>query len=278
MSWLAEPWQYEFFRTGLLAVLLAGVLCAWVGCYVVLRRMAFLGDGLSHAVLPGLVVAYIGGWPLWSGALVAALVTTAGIGWAGRRQQVTEDSAIGVWYTTMFALGLVLMQRAGSYRSVTHLLFGDVLGVTRGDVAVLAVLTVLVSGTLWLLHKELELTTFDPPHAESVGLRPEWLRGILLVLLAVTIVATIQTVGVLLTSALLVTPAAAAGLVTRRLLVMMAVATGIAVLAGVGGLYASYYRQLPSGATIVLFCALAFGIARCEAWRRRHSRTNKDHP
>ncbi len=269
MSWLTEPWQYEFFRTGLVAAVLVGLLCACVGCHVVLRRMSFLGDGLSHAVLPGLVLAHATGWPLWSGALGAALAAVAGIGWAGRRQRMSEDSAIGVLYTAMFAVGVVLMQRMGSFRSLTDILFGNVLGVSPGDLWVLAALVALVGATLWLLHKELELVMVDPQQAQVSGIRPGRLRAVLLVLLAVTIVTAIQMVGVLLTSALLVTPAAAARLLTRRLRTMMALAAVVAVGAGVLGLYASYYWGLPSGAAIVLLCALGFGGARLLAHLRR---------
>ncbi|HEY7063458.1 MAG TPA: metal ABC transporter permease [Chloroflexota bacterium] len=270
MGWLIEPLRYGFLQTALLAAALVGVTCATLGVYVVLRRLAFIGDAIAHTTLPGLVVAYLHGWNLFGGAVAAGLLTALGIGWLTRRETLREDTAIGVLFTAMFALGIALVTAARSFRDLSHMLFGNVLGVTAADLQLIVAVTAVVLGALALLHKELELTSFDPTYAESIGLRADTLRYVLLTLLALTVVAGIQVVGVVLTSALLVTPAAAASLVTDRLPRMMAVAVAIAVGAAVVGLYASYYYSVASGAAIVLACTACFGAAW--TWRAvRHA-------
>jgi manganese/iron transport system permease protein len=248
-------------QTGLLAATLVGLACATVGVYVVLRRMAFIGDALAHTILPGVVAAYLGGWNLTVGALAAGLLTALGIGWFSRRQALREDTAIGILFTGMFALGILLMSTVRSFRDFSHILFGNVLGVTADDLRLMAAVTTLVLAALWLFDKELELTSFDPTHAEAIGLRPDLTRYGLLALLALTVVTGIQVVGVVLTSALLITPAAAASLLTNRLPRMMVLAAGIAMGSGLIGLYASYYFDVSSGASIVLACTACFGLA-----------------
>jgi len=271
MNWLTDPLQYPFMQTALLAASLVGLACASIGVYVVLRRMAFIGDALAHTALPGLVVAYLYGWNLSVGAIVAGLLTALGIGWLSRRQEVREDTAIGVMFTAMFALGILLISATRSFRDLSHILFGNILGVTAGDLILIASVTALVLATLFIFHKELELTSFDPTHAEVIGLRPDRLRYLLLVLLALTVVTGIQVVGVLLTSALLVTPAAGAALVTNRLPRMMGIATLIAVGSGVVGLYLSYRYDVSAGAAIVLLCTLCFAAAWIVRYLRQRS-------
>lgn len=261
MNLLLEPLSFGFIRTALAAATIVGLTCATLGVYVVLRRMAFIGDALSHTALPGVVAAYLNGWNLFAGALVAGVLTALGISWFSRRHAVREDTAIGVLFTGMFALGILLISTVRSFRDFTHILFGNILGVNPADLAVLAAIAAGILITLALLHKELELTSFDPSHAQAIGIHTDRLRTLLLVLLALAVVSSIQVVGVVLTSALLVTPAAAASLVTRRLPVMMAVSALIAVGSGVVGLFLSYYLQVSSGAAIVLCCTACFGAA-----------------
>jgi len=259
---LIEPFiRFQFMRNSLLAIVLVGTLCATIGVYVVLRRMAFIGDALAHTVLPGIVFAYFNGISLFFGAVVAGLLTALGIGWLSRRETLREDTAIGIMFTFMFALGILLMSTARSFRDFTHILFGNVLGVTPNDLTLIGIVAVIVLGALILFHKEFELTSFDPIHAEVIGLRADRLRYGLLILLALTVVTAIQAVGVVLTSAMLVTPAATASLLTNRLPRMMLIAIGVAVSAGVIGLYASYRYNVASGAAIVLACTLLFGLA-----------------
>nr|PZN23771.1 MAG: manganese ABC transporter permease [Chloroflexota bacterium] len=261
LEWLLEPFGYGFFRTALAAAALVGLTCAIVGVYVVLRRMAFIGDALAHTALPGVVVAYLNGWNLFGGAVVAGMLTALGIAWVSRRQTVREDTAIGVLFTGMFALGILLISGAQSFRDFSHILFGNILGVTLPDLGLMALVAGGVLVALRLFHKELELTSYDPTHAEAIGISADRMRLLLLTLLAFTVVTCIQVVGVVLTSALLVTPAAAASLLTKRLPRMMAIAAVIAVSAGVIGLYASYYAGVSSGAAIVLTCTAFFALA-----------------
>ncbi len=261
LDWLLEPLRFSFMRTGLMAAILVGIICAALGAYVVLRRMAFIGDALAHTVLPGLVVAYLNRWNLFGGAITAGIVTALGIGWVSRRGQIREDTAIGVIFTAMFALGILLMSTVRSFRDFTHMLFGNILGVSRADLTLIAIIGAGVITTLALLHKELELTSYDHIHAQTIGINADRLRFTLLILLAFTVVTSIQVVGVILTSALLVTPAAAASLITNNLPRMMLVAALIAVFSAVAGLYVSFYTNVASGAAIVLTCTACFGIA-----------------
>lgn len=262
LNQLLDPFiRFQFMRNSLLAVVLIGLVCAPIGAYVVLRRMAFIGDALAHTVLPGIVIAYLNGLNLFVGAVIAGLATALGIGWLSRRGTVREDTAIGITFTAMFAFGILLMSTVRSFRDFSHILFGNILGITPEGLLAIGGVAALVIGALVLFHKELELTSFDPIHAEVIGLRAGWLRYGLLFLLALTVVTAIQAVGVVLTSALLVTPAAAASLLTNRLPRMMALATGIAIGSGVVGLLVSYYFSVSSGAAIVLTCTAFFGGA-----------------
>ena len=258
MDWLIEPFRYGFMQTALLAALLVGLTCAILGAYVVQRRLAFIGDALAHTTLPGLVVAHLFGWSLSLGALVTAVGTALGIGWVSRKQTIKEDTAIGVAFTGMFAFGVLLMSRARSFRDLSHMLFGNILGVSSGDLMLMACVAGVVVASLFLFHKELELTSFDRTHAQVIGIKPEALNYLLLVLLALAIVTGIQAVGVILTSALLVTPAATASLLTDRFPRLMAIAALDAILSAVLGLYVSYYLEASSGAAIVLVCTLLF--------------------
>lgn len=269
MAKLLEPLQYVFMQHGLIAAVLVGVTCATLGVYVVLRHMAFMGDALSHTAMPGLVIAHLNGWSLFLGALVADLLTALGIGLVSRRREVNEDTAIGILFTGMFAVGILILSTKRSFRDLGHMLFGDILGVTTPDLWMMGAVAVLVLATLALLHKELELSSFDPGYAQVIGLSTSSLRMVLLFLLAITVVSGIQAVGVVLTSAMLVTPAATAGLVTRRLPAMMALASLIAVGAGIAGLYLSYFFNLASGAAIVLVCTLIFALVYAATARRR---------
>jgi ABC-type Mn2+/Zn2+ transport system permease subunit len=274
MDLLTEPLGFAFMQTALAASLIVGVLCSTLGVYVVLRRMAFIGDALSHTILPGLVVSYLNGWNLFGGAVVAGIATALGIGWLTRRESLREDAAIGIVFSGAFALGILLLSRTRSFRDLTAILFGNVLGVEPDDLVLIGGIALLVLAILALLHKELELTSYDAVHATMIGLRPDALRAVLLVLLALTVVAGVQTVGVVLISAMLVTPAAAASLLTNRLPVMMALAAAIAVVASLAGLYISYYATVASGASIVLACTACFALA----WLARSLRLRAHRP
>jgi ABC-type Mn2+/Zn2+ transport system permease subunit len=247
-------------QNALLATSLLGATCAVLGVYVVTRRMAFFGDALAHSTLPGIAVAYLVGVQLVLGAAAAAVVAAVLIGLASRRKAVTEDTAIGVVFTGMFALGVLVLTGTRTKRDPMELLFGTVLGVTAFDLWVIAGVFVVIVGCLVLVHKEMELTSYDPTHAAAVGLNPDRLRLLLLVLLALAVVAGVQSVGVLLTNAMLVTPAATALLVTRRLVPAMLTAVGLAVTSAVGGLVLSCLLNASSMAAVVLVATGLFAL------------------
>lgn len=274
-DWFVEPFRHQFMRRALFAVLLAGLSCASIGVYVVLRRMAFIGDALAHTMLPGIVIAYLNKANLFLGGLGAGIVAAIGIGWLSRRREIREDTAIGIVFTGMFAVGVLLMSHARSYRDFHHMLFGNPLGVSPQDLWIMTGVAIIVLTVLILLHKELELTSFDPRYASVIGLRPHRLRYLLLIVLALAVVAGIQAVGVILTGALLITPAATAALATRRLVPMIFLSLGCALVAGFSGLYISFHRGVSAGAAIVLSATLLFAVVWgwrqiLEKWRGRH--------
>ncbi len=261
MDRLTEPLQAGFMQSAFAGSLLIALTCGVLGVYVVLRRMAFIGDAVSHTALPGLVVAYLNGWNLFGGAIVAGVATALGIGWISRRGIIREDTAIGVVFTGLFAAGVAMISVTKSFKDITSLLLGNVLAVTPRDLLIIGIVAAVVSVTLVLLHTELELSSFDPVHAQVVGLNPDLIRYILLVLLALAVVAGIQAVGVVLVSGMLITPAATASLLTRRLIRMMALSVLVAVVSVVGGLYGSYFFNLSAGAAIVLASSVCFLLA-----------------
>jgi manganese/iron transport system permease protein len=282
---LAAPLAYAFMQRGLAAGAIVGVLCAVVGCFVVLRSMAFIGDAMAHAVLPGVAVSYLLKGNLLVGALGAALAVALGIGALSRRGEVREDSAIGILFAAALSLGVLLISSMRTYAvDLSHILFGDVLGVSTTDLILTGCTAAAVLGAVALLYKELVVVSFDPVLAATLRLPAERLRTTLLVLLALTIVVSLQTVGIGLVSALLVTPAATAHLLTRRLSRMMGIAAGVGVASSLIGLYASYYLNVASGAAIVLtatvFFLLAFLFAprRGAAWRLVRRRPARPRP
>lgn len=262
LDFLLDPLAHSFMQRALLASVLAGGLCAIVGCYVVLRGMAFLGDALAHAVLPGIAIAFLLGGDLFAAALATAILVALGMGYLGRSGRLREDVAIGVVFSGAFALGVALISSAPSYQTdLTHILFGNVLGVTDRDLLLLIGFGMAVLVIVLALYKELLAFTFDPTFASSIKLPVEKLRYLLMVVLAVTVVVSLRTVGVGLVAALLVTPAAAASMLTRRLSRMMVVSALIGVASAAVGLYVSYYGDLSAGASIVLTCTVLFLLA-----------------
>ncbi len=280
VDWVLEPFTFTFMQRGLAAGLLVGISCAILSAFVVLRGMAFVGDAIAHTILPGIVIAFLQGVNLFYGALVAAILTALGIGWFSKEGEVREDTAIGVMFSGLFALGILLLSRVSGYRDLTHILFGDILGVSTADLWVMVAITALVLGVVLFFYKELLVTSFDPGHAVAIGLSPGLVRYGLLILLALTVVAAIQAVGVVMVISLLVTPAATASLLTHRLSRLIALGALFSVLAALVGLYASYYINVASGATIVLtltsFFMLAFLFAprRGWIWRKLSSTRN----
>jgi manganese/iron transport system permease protein len=261
LQWLTEPLGYEFMVRALLAAVFVGVVSAVLGTYIVLRGMAFFGDAVAHTILPGVVLAFIGGWPLAVGALITGILTAVGIGALTSKGKLKEDTAIGVVFAGFFALGVAMLSATGNYTvDLAHFLFGNLLSVSKADLLLIGILGGIVLLTIFLFYKEFLVMTFDPVLAVTLRLPTTFLRYLLLVLIAVTIVISLQVVGIALMMAMLVTPAATASLLTRRLPTMMAVAAAIGAGSGVVGLYASYHLNIASGPTVVLVASLFFVV------------------
>jgi ABC-type Mn2+/Zn2+ transport system permease subunit len=269
IQFLLEPLKYAFMQRGMLAALIVGILCAVIGCFVVLKSMAFLGDALAHAILPGVAVAYLLQINLLVGALAAAVLVALGISFFSREGTLKEDTAIGILFAAALSLGVVLISTIKTYAvDLTHILFGNLLGVSPSDLWITAGLSILVLGLLILLYKEFLVVSFDPVLAATLHLPSAMLRSLLLVMLALTVVVSLQTVGVGLAAAMLVTPGATAYLLTRRLPSMMLAAGIIGAVSSLIGLYLSFYLNIASGAAIVLTATVIFIAAFLVSPRR----------
>jgi len=256
---LAEPLRYDFFLRALVAAALVGTVCAVVGTFVVLKGIAFIGDAVAHAAFPGVVAAFILEVPFYLGAAVAAVGTSLAIGFVTRRARIRADTAIGVLFAGTFAFGIFLYSTIQGYvADLFSFLFGYLLSTSVGDLLALTVLGGLVLATVGLLWKELLYATFDPLGAAASGIRVEWLEYLFLALVALTIVISLQAVGIILVVAMLVTPAATAQLLTVRFGRVMALAVTLSVGSAVSGLYLSFWLDVASGATIVIVQTLVF--------------------
>ncbi len=263
LDWIAIPWQNAFMVRALFGALFVGSLCAIVGTYVVLRGMAFFGDALAHAILPGVAVGYLVGdgarQPLFWWAMLAAIITSIGIGTIHHSVKIREDTAIGIIFAGMFALGIALISSVQNYTNdLSHFLFGDVLGIGQSDLVRIIIFGGLIILTVIIFYKEFMVISFDPILATTLRLPVKGLDYLLMILIAITIVVSLQTVGIALMVAMLITPAATAYLLSRRLPVMILLAIVIACISGVLGLYFSYYVNIASGAAIVLSATTIF--------------------
>lgn len=259
MTFLTEPLGYEFFARALAASAMVGLVCAVVGTYMVLRGLAFMGDALSHAAFPGVVAAYLLGAPFYIGATIAAVGTSLAIGWITRRGRLRGDTTIGVLFAGMFAFGVFLFSTIPNYvGDLFGFLFGEVLGISSADLIALTILGLVVLAIVAALWKEFLYSTFDPLGAGASGLPVAVLEYVFLGLIAMTIVISLQSVGIILVVAMLVTPAATAQLLTNRFSRLILVAAGIGVIAPLIGLYVSYWTNTASAALIVLVETAAF--------------------
>jgi manganese/iron transport system permease protein len=259
---LATPLTFGFMQRGLLAAVLIAVVCAVIGAFVVQQELAFIGDALAHAAFPGVVIAYLLKLNLALGGAIVGILTALGIGAITRRSKLSQDTAIGVLFAGTFALGVALLSTVKGYtKDLFGLLLGDVLAIQAADLIVISVMGALMLAIIFAIYKELVLVTFDPVQAEVIGLPVGWLHELLLALMAVTIVIAIQTVGIVLVVAMLVTPAATATLLVRRFPLVMLVGAIQGVLGVVAGLYLSFYLNIASGATIVLVLTSMFFVA-----------------
>ena len=258
---LAAPFQYGFMIEALLVSALVGTVCAVLSCYLILKGWALMGDAVSHAVLPGVVGAYVLGIPLAVGAFIAGLTCAISTGWIKANSRIKEDTVMGIVFTGMFALGLVMFTQIKTDAHLNHILFGNILGIERDDLIATVIVSVATLLILLPLRKDLLLYCFDPAHARSLGLNTNRLHYLLLSVLAATIVASLQAVGILLVVAMLVTPGCTARLLTDRFDHMLIVAVVVTVLASCTGVYVSFFINGATGACIVIAQALLFSLA-----------------
>ncbi len=274
MDWLIEPFEPSFMQRALVAGVLVAALCALVGVWVVLRRLSFMGDALAHGVVPGLAIATLAGFDLTLGAVIGAIAVVAGVSLVRQRSGLPEDTAIGLLFVGMLALGVIIISRSGSFAvDLTSFLFGTVLGVSWGDVAVqIAALGIALIATL-VFYRAFLVTAFDERKAQLLGLRPGLARFVLLGLIALAVVASFRTVGALLVFGLLIAPAAAAALITKRIPTMMLTAALIGVLAVFLGLELSFHLDLAAGASMAATAVAMFFVVlvarELSAWIRQ---------
>jgi ABC-type Mn2+/Zn2+ transport system permease subunit len=261
IDWLTDPWAHEFMQNAFLAAGLVGLICGITGTFVILKGLAFMGDALAHAIFPGVVIAFIAGGSLLAGAVLSAVVVSMLIGLVSSHTRLSNDTAIGVLFVGAFALGIAIISTERTYaRDLTSILVGSILGVSRRDLWLTALVGLVVVVGIVLARRELTAIAFDRVFAESSGIRVRLYDQLFLVLLSLTIVIALQTVGNILVLAMLVTPAATARLLTIRLVPMIAISAMLGAAAGIAGLYASYHFSIASGAAIVLVASGMFGV------------------
>jgi manganese/iron transport system permease protein len=263
LTFLISPLSYEFLVRILVSVILVSITCAFVGTFIVLRGMAFFGDALAHSILPGIAIGYVfsgsdRGILFWW-ALATAILSSLGINVISKSTRIKEDTAIGVIFAGMFALGIALISTVRDYAvDLTHFLFGNVLSISQGDLWRIIIFGGIVVLGIFVFYKEFLVLSFDQTLAITLRLPVGNLEILLLILIAISVVVALQSVGVALMVAMLTTPAATAYLVTRQMHWMMVVSAIIAALSAIIGFYISYYFNVASGAAIVLSCTVLF--------------------
>ncbi|MCT7972122.1 metal ABC transporter permease [Laspinema olomoucense] len=260
---LIEPLQYSFMQRSLIVAILVGLICAVVGSYLMVQRLALLGDAIGHSVLPGLAIAYGIGANIFVGAFIAGVLSTVVIAWIRTRSPIKEDAAMGIVLSSFFALGITLITLIQKDQKIdlNHFLFGNILSVTPEDVKTTALIAFLTLAVVFLLYKELLFYTFDPLGAQAAGLPVNLLNFGLMVLIALTVVASMKAVGVVLVLSLLIAPGATAYLLVPRLHQVMIVGALIGIISSVSGMYLSFYQNIPSGPAIVLVVSGFFLLA-----------------
>ncbi|WP_407319695.1 metal ABC transporter permease [Isoptericola halotolerans] len=277
---LLEPLSYDFMVRAFVTTTIAAVVAALLSCWLVLIGWSLMGDAVSHAVLPGVVLAYVVGAPFALGALVFGGLAVVLIGAVRDSGRVKEDAAIGIVFTTLFALGLVLVSVTPSQTDLSHIIFGNVLGVSSAELVQVAVLAVVGSAVLLVKRRDLVLFAFDPTHAHAIGLSTRWLSALLLGVLALTAVVTLQVVGVILVVAMLIIPGATASLLTDRFGRMLVLAPLISAVCSITGIYLSYWLDAASGGLVVLVQGAVFAVVLLTSprygplrrWHRRRVR------
>lgn len=268
MERLLEPFQFEFMRDAMLTGTMVGAVCAVLSCFLVLKGWSLMGDAISHAVLPGIVIAYALGAPLALGAFASGLLCAVGTGFVRANSRVKEDTAMGVVFTGLFAFGLVIFTKIRTDLHLDHILFGNILGIERRDMLETAIVGGLTLAVVLVLRRDLLLYCFDVGHARTIGLPTTFLYYVLLILLSATVVASLKAVGIILVIAMLVTPGCIGFLLADRFGPMMIIATLAAIISSIGGVYISFFIEGSSAACIVLLQALFFVAAFCFAPKR----------
>ncbi len=261
MSFIADLQQYQFLQNALITSIMVGIICGVIGSFIIMRGMALMGDAISHAVLPGVAISYMLGINYFYGAVFFGIVTAVGIGVVSQNSRIKSDSAIGIVFSAFFALGVILISKAQTATDLTQILFGSVLSVRPSDMIMTLIISVIVLLVVFLFYKELLISTFDATMAAAYGLPTKWIHYGIMVLLTLTTVASLQTVGVILVVAMLITPASTAYLLTNKFSMMITLAAFFGALSSVIGLYISSEYNLESGAVIVLVATILFLLA-----------------
>ncbi|MCE5169108.1 metal ABC transporter permease [Paenibacillus profundus] len=281
MNFFEAVMQYGFLQKALVTSIMVGVICGVIGCFIILRGMALMGDAISHAVLPGVALSYLFGVNFFFGAVLTGILTAIGIGYISQNSKIKNDSSIGIMFTSAFALGIILITILKSSTDLYDILFGNVLAVRPSDMWMTFGIGILVLAAVYIFYKELLVSSFDPTMSQSYGLPNKLIHYFLMTLLTMVTVASLQTVGIVLVVAMLITPASTAYLLSDRLWKMLFIAAGCGALSAVLGLYISFRYNLASGATIVLVATVLFITAfmfspkQGVVWRSLKSRKQK---
>lgn len=253
--------NYQYLQNAVIAGVIVGIICGVIGCFIILRGMALMGDAISHAVLPGVVIAYFLGISFFIGAVVTGVLTALGIGYISQNSKLKHDTAIGIMFTATFALGVVMItMRRGTGVCLWHILFGNVLAVSKADLWMTTIIGAIVLICIFLFYKQLLLSTFDPTMAQAIGLPTKHIHYLLMLVLSLVTVASLQTVGIILVVAMLITPGATAYLLTNRLMVMLLLAAVFGVFSSVVGVYYSFVYDVATGASIVVVASILFAV------------------
>ncbi|WP_282139896.1 metal ABC transporter permease [Cytobacillus oceanisediminis] len=258
MAFIEAVMQYGFLQKALLTSVMVGIICGVIGCFIILRGMALMGDAISHAVLPGVAISYMLGINFFFGAVISGVITAIAIGFVSQNSRIKHDTSIGIMFTAAFASGIIIITMLKSSTDLYHILFGNVLAVRLSDMWITLGISLVVLAAVYLFYKELLVTSFDETMGAAYGLPVRFIHYFLMTLLTMVTVASLQTVGIVLVVAMLITPAAAAYLLTERLWMMIFLASGIGVISSIVGLYFSFTYNLASGATIVISSTAIF--------------------
>lgn len=261
MTFIDAIMNYGFMQKALLTSIMVGIICGVIGCFIILRGMALMGDAISHAVLPGVAISYMLGINFFIGAVITGILTAVGIGFVSQNSRIKNDISIGIMFTFAFALGIILITLLKSSTDLYHILFGNVLAVRASEMWFTLIIGIVVIGTIYLFYKELLVSTFDPTMSAAYGLPNRLIHYILMTLLTMVTVASLQTVGIILVVAMLITPAATAYLLTNRLWIMIYLSSLFGVISSIAGMYISYVYNLASGASIVIVATVLFFAA-----------------